>query len=297
MKSIKLVYWRTVIDNYGDLLSPYIIQKLSGCQIIHKNFFVGNWRSHVYHYIKEIVHLNFSLRCDYLFPIENNIVGIGSILFSGNRKSKIWGSGFMAESERCTGGKIYAIRGYCSLDIIKKQIQDGVQIKLAKNMAIGDPALLLPLLIPAKEKKQIIGIVPHFSELDYFKELCGDKFHVIDLRSSDIEDVTHAITSCERILSTSLHGLIVAHAYGIPALWMEHTGLESGTRGFKFYDYFSSVHIPEYPPIKNVVEILQNEQSVIKCFEKNKGISLPHVDMKDLQDSLLDSTPFRKIKH
>lgn len=293
MRKIKLVYWHTNIDNYGDLLSPYIIQKLSGCKIIHKNYFVGNWKSHIYHWLREIFHLNLSLDCDYLFPLESNIVGIGSIIFSGNKRSHIWGSGFMSTKEQCRYGIIHAVRGYLSLNKIHEQITEGSCVKLADKVAIGDPGLLLPLFISPRDKKYKIGIVPHFSEIEFFKEKYRDKYHVIDLRSADIESVTNEITSCEYILSTSLHGIIVAHAYGIPALWVEYTGLEEDTKGFKFYDYFSSVGIESYLPIRELDEVLKDEATIVSHFDIRRTSSLPSVRLEDLRAELLDVAPFQ----
>ena len=293
MRKIKLVYWHTNIDNYGDLLSPYIVQKLSGCQIIHKNYFVGNWKSHIYHWLREIFHLNLSLDCAYLFPLESNVVGIGSIIFSGNKRSHIWGSGFMSPKEQCRYGIIHAVRGYLSLKKIHEQIAEGSHVKLADKVAIGDPGLLLPLFINSSDKKHKIGIVPHFSEIEFFKERYEDKYHVIDLRSADIESVTNEITSCEYILSTSLHGIIVAHAYDIPALWVEHTGLEEDTKGFKFYDYFSSVGIESYLPIRDFEEVLKDEATAVSQFDIRRTSSLPSVNLEDLRAELLDVAPFQ----
>lgn len=296
MKPIKLIYWRTTTDNYGDLLSPYLIGKLSGCVIVQKNYFVGNWKSHLYYTIKSLVHLDWGFRCRYLFPFDNNVIGIGSILYTGNCCSQIWGCGFMSNSEKCIGGTIYALRGKYSLAMVKEQIKHGDPIKLSDNIVLGDPALLLPLIIKASEKKcHKVGIIPHFSEVDYFIENFGDRFHIIDLRSSDIEGVTRDIISCHYILSTSLHGIIVAHAYGIPALWMEHTGLETYTKGFKFLDYFSAVGIDEYTPIRNFKEVLVDEQSAVSLFAKNQSHSLLGVELHNLQQQLLKVAPF-KIK-
>lgn len=297
MRKIKLVYWHTNIDNYGDLLSPYIIQRLSGCQIIHKNYFVGNWKSHIYHWIREVFRFNLSLDCDYLFPLESNIVGIGSIIFSGNKRSYIWGSGFMSPNEQCKYGIIHAVRGNLSLKKIHEQIAEGSSVKLVDKVAIGDPGLLLPWFISPCDKKYRIGIVPHFSEMEFFKVKYGDKYHVIDLRSADIESVTNEITSCEYILSTSLHGIIVAHAYGVPALWCEHTGLEEDTNGFKFYDYFSSVGIESYLPIREFDEVLKDEATILAQFNLRRASSLPSIDLEELRAKLLEVAPFPIIKN
>jgi hypothetical protein len=52
--------------------------------------------------------------------------------------------------------------------------------------------------------------------------------------------VVREIAACAAVLTTSLHGLIVADAYGIPAVWSTLApDLIGGT--FKFHDYESVV--------------------------------------------------------
>src|SRR5690606_38482184 len=70
---------------------------------------------------------------------------------------------------------------------------------------------------------------------------------LIDLMTNDIEATTDLFLSCERIVSSSLHGLIVAHAYGIPAVWVQFSDKLFGD-GIKFQDYFESVKLPYYQP-------------------------------------------------
>ncbi len=296
MKELKLIYWHTDIDNYGDLLSPYIISKLSGAKIIHKNFFVGNLKSHIYHFIQSIKNKDWKFTDSYLLPLEKAIIGIGSVLNWGNKLTRIWGAGFMSNDEKCKGGKIYAIRGYLSLNKIKSQIKNGDKICIIDNVAIGDPALLLPIILkPSKIKKNKIGIIPHFSEVEDFKKKYEKRFHIIDLRSSDIEKITNDITSCEYILSTSLHGLIIAHAYAIPALWMEYTGLEIGTKGFKFNDYFSSVGIDSYQPIRDIEGLLESEEKIINTMEQY-GDKVYAKNIENIQRQLIKKASFKVQK-
>ena len=295
MRPIRVVYWNSTVNNYGDLLSPYIIQGLTGCEIIKKNYFVGNSNSHLYQIFKSLINFDINLNTNYLFPFEKPIIAIGSILSHGNSHSKIWGSGFMSKDERCNGGKIYAIRGYKSLSIIQEQIKKGDSIKLNKNYTVGDPALLLPLLVnPSLKKKYKISIIPHFSEIEYFKKQYSQRYNIIDLRTENIEDTTKSITSSQVILSTSLHGIIVAHAYGIPAIWMELTGLEQNTNGFKFYDYFSSIGISNYSPVRNIDQILSNDKSIELTFKYYKDVSLPpKMLVREIQSNLLACAPFK----
>ena len=124
-------------------------------------------------------------------------------------------------------------------------------------------------------------------------ELRSKMYKIIDLRTTDIESVICEILSCKYILSTSLHGIIVSHAYGIPALWMEKGYID--TDGFKFNDYFSSVGISPYTAFKNYDEILSEDFNIENFFELNKECALPNVSIRDIQKSLLSVAPF-KIK-
>ncbi len=293
---IKLVFWHTSIENYGDILSPYIINKLSGLEIQQKNLFIS-FKYLFKRFIKNIINLNFTENKKILFPFEKNLLAIGSILKGCNKKSSVWGSGFMRDSEKCVGGNIIAVRGKYTYQSLLKQQQKNPHIKINKECVFGDPALLLPLILKL-EKKDIhnIGIIPHFSEYSYFKNKYSENIKIINLQSNDIESVTKEIISCKYILSSSLHGIIVAHAYGIPAIWIEHTGLELNTNGFKFKDYFSSANIDIYQPYKSIDSILIDRESVIDFFNQNKNISLPNIDIKQIQMNLLKCTPFKLLK-
>lgn len=66
-----------------------------------------------------------------------------------------------------------------------------------------------------------VGIVPHFVDYAFFFDNYADKYNIIDVRTNDVEGVIDQINESEYILSSSLHGIIIAHAYGIPALWIK----------------------------------------------------------------------------
>lgn len=280
-KSIKLVYWNK--PNFGDMLSPYIIGKLSGKKIIYKDVYNGT----IYN-IKKMLKILFCLKFKEIksihFRWEHNLLGIGSIISKGNKHSIIWGSGYINENQKFRGGIVYAVRGKYTNEKLKKDGFNGTSV-------YGDPALLIPLFIsPSKTKDTDIAIIPHWSETDYFKERYGKKYKIIDLRTTNIKQVISEITSCSKILSTSLHGIIVSHAYGIPALWIRHNLLHDSN--FKFYDYFSSVGIQEYEGFTNIDEILASKENYIFYFNNNKNKTLPNVDIKMIQNKLLSVAPF-----
>jgi hypothetical protein len=116
----------------------------------------------------------------------------------------------------------------------------------------GDPAMLLPLIFPAGFDEPEIGIVPHFRDYELVKSL-HPNYKIINLLDPDPSKVIKEITSCDRIISSSLHGIICAHAYGILAAWVKFSSNLKGD-DIKFVDYFSSVGVkPELSTVEEPI--------------------------------------------
>lgn len=105
-----------------------------------------------------------------------------------------------------------------------------------------------------------------------------------------MEKVVGEILACEYVLSTSLHGVIIAHAYKIPSLWIRKGYID--TDGFKFHDYFTSVDIPVYDGFANIEEILADEVSWKSCFERNRDKAQINNSLAEIQSGLLKCAPF-----
>ena len=267
------------------MLSPYIVGKLSGKKVQSKSFYSGwgGFRLLLYY----ILSLQFGKIKTVLFFFEKNLLGIGSIISQGNRHSIIWGSGFLTSKQIFRGGQICAVRGKYTNALLQEQGLKGTSV-------LGDPALLIPILVKPSDKKNDVAIIPHWSETDFFQREYGDKYKIIDLRTKEVEHVISEITSCRYILSTSLHGIIVAHAYGIPALWIKFSTLENDD--IKFYDYFSSVDIDIYEGFKDLECIFKSEGAWRNLFQENMNKALPKVDISLIQKDLLRVAPFGIIE-
>jgi pyruvyltransferase len=115
------------------------------------------------------------------------------------------------------------------------------------NYAIGDPGLLSAELVPVQGKRFDLGLVPHWSDatLQNRPEFRGEGWstHVINPRRPPLE-VLAEISQCRRIVTSSLHGLIVADAYGL-ARRFEPAGVTSLRAGlFQYLDYSASIDLP-----------------------------------------------------
>lgn len=135
----------------------------------------------------------------------------------------------------------------------------------------GDPGLLISDLLSEPIRKDgRIGFIPHLSQINspkVLKALEGTpRLKLIDVRNDDALTVVREIASCDYVLSSSLHGLIVADSFGIPNTWMQTNGLHQ-TPKFKFYDYALSVGRVLSNPIK--FEEVNNHIEDIKFEELN----------------------------
>jgi pyruvyltransferase len=149
----------------------------------------------------------------------------------------------------------------------------------------GDPALLLPRFHNrGVEKKYSLGVVPHYVDKNHpwVRAARRRGVHIIDVQQENPLDVVDDIRRCRAIASSSLHGLVVADAYGIPSAQLVLTGRVWGGQ-FKFNDYFLSVGRPRHQPLR--VSQWTTLAAVKTRAEKGPEISI------DL-DVLLAAAPF-----
>lgn len=181
---------------------------------------------------------------------KNNYLIIGSTLtLLCNSKSIVWGAGVIDPKTELPAKpkKVLAVRGPLTR---KYLIENNVECP----EIYGDPALLLPFIYSPSIKKQYkIGLIPHYSDYDSpaLNKLRQDK-DVLFIKMEGYKqwtDVIDYILSCEYIVSSSLHGIIIAEAYKIPNLWAEINGTLLGG-DFKFHDFFLSIKRDRNKPYK-----------------------------------------------
>lgn len=216
--------------------------------------------------------------------VEKKLVMTGSIIGIGSKKNTIvWGSGIIHNGITPNLEAIYlAVRGPRTLEKLHKQGLDTSKILL------GDPAMTLPKIHnPKIEKKYKLGIIPHIMDFDVYRKYVNDnpsKFQntiVLDpnKKTSMIEGFINQVLECKKIVSTSLHGIIVANAYGIPAVWSKISNKLYGD-DVKFYDHFESIGVYD---VKNIE------------FVEDENIEIEPIQVKLDVDSLWNSRPWLNI--
>lgn len=269
--TIRLFWWNEKIiqgkskENYGDVLGKFLVEKISGKKVVFA------WPK------------KFSF-LDFFSPIY---VTIGSILANVNHKCIVWGSGIINREIKIKNAKFLAVRGPQTRKYLL-----GLGYEVPE--VYGDPALLLPRYFhPKVEKKYQYGIVPHYNDYQFVEKWFENRsdIHLIDMMTNDIESKTIEFLQCEKIISSSLHGIIIAHTYGIPAVWQKFSDNVFGD-DIKYQDYMESVQIPFYQSkIKSEVFTDEEMKSLF-----NQYVTLPNPKvLEGLRNGLMDVCPFKNL--
>lgn len=267
-KKISLFWWSEPRllgkkkENYGDLLSKYLVEKISGVSV--------NW-------------IQPKKQKWYSFN-KTHILGAGSIIHHATKHSVVWGSGIIDENQKIAPARFKAVRGPETRKYLMNYGYKCPEI-------YGDPALLLPdYYNPNVKKKYKIGIIPHYTDFEVISNLYSniEGVKVIDIMTLDIEGKTDEILECERIVSSSLHGVIIPHAYGISALWIPFSQKPFGN-GIKYYDYLNSVQIKDYTPPEFNENISIEE--LLSYFDKYEALPNSEV-INQLKQGLILNCPF-----
>lgn len=104
----------------------------------------------------------------------------------------------------------------------------------------GDAGLLLPFaLTPAPGGAYSLGIVPHYVDQEAASAESWPPGTRIIPTSLPVPEFVAAIKSCRSILSSSLHGIVIAEAYGIPAGRIRfRTSSDIRSMEYKHDDYY-----------------------------------------------------------
>ena len=199
---VGILYW-TRSYNVGDNLSPIIVQR-----ILHKKG----------------LHLADMKR-------GHRLLAIGSILQLARDGDTVWGSGINGRANeneyRFTSLDVRAVRGPLTRHFLLRR---GV----ACPAIYGDPALLIPSLFPEFKIKQVDRreyiVIPHFEEIGIFAREPNTLYPTCHWR-----EFCSKLLTADLIISSSLHGIIVAEAFGIPARLLRIT---NGEPMLKYEDYY-----------------------------------------------------------
>jgi pyruvyltransferase len=175
---------------------------------------------------------------------QAKLLAIGSILWSLQDQDVIWGAGAHHPNQiphrdhvRCL-----AVRGPLTLRELKLA---GV-VSSDCQPVFFDPGILTPLLFPditRKQKvKERVTIIPHYADIAKVKSwqthspaTKGGNIHIANPFWHPLKVATQ-IAQSETVISSSLHGLILADALGVPSIPLRLDGCKEPM--LKYEDYY-----------------------------------------------------------
>lgn len=254
-------YWDGV-PNFGDVIGPYLISKLSKKPVLNI-------------YSEKIP----------------GLLTVGSVLQSVNREGMIvWGSGLANEPTKETienlkkyKPHILSVRGKNTAKVL---VDHGIEVP--DSCFYGDPALVLPRFFdPISDNlDNKISICPHFTHKSFFLKSTKSisDIRIVDVQK-DIETVVSLIKSSSVCISSSLHGLIIAQAYNVPWIWLEIDDNKLGFDDFKFHDFFSTIDSSQVSHVK--VNLEEAEKIDWEILAKKATLPTKKYDEELILKSLL----------
>lgn len=208
---MKTYYWKAK-PNFGDLLSVLLMRRFT------------------------------KFECEWSEPRSSDLIVVGSILehMPDDWNGVIAGCGLLKEESRkdFSNAKIFALRGPLT-DARVTGVKDA-------NVVLGDPGLLANELVPLPDKEYNLGIIPHWTDKSLALRPEFLKYNPLIINVADDPlQVISQIAKCKKIISSSLHGIILADAFAIPRRIeispkvLELPKQEGGL--FKWEDYSKSI--------------------------------------------------------
>lgn len=197
-------FWWDGHPNFGDMLTPWLLPRYG------------------------VVPL-------YREPRAAGLIGVGSLVefaphdFTG----ALWGTGLMSDIEYpLPSATALAVRGPLTAD----------RIGLTVEPAYGDPGLLVSRHLSSVRGDGRIAVVPHGHHRGHERlaQLTAEADARVVNVHQGVAGAVREIGAARAVITTSLHGLVTADSYGIPAVW---TTLDPPLTGgeFKFRDYEAAV--------------------------------------------------------
>ena len=268
-------------------------------------FFYNIGRNNFGDYINKIFFEKLLDRNDLIFNTasisKKHYLTTGSILEVANKNSIVVGSGFINDtcnigSKKITGKgnnkilqkpfKIYIVRGPLTRN---KLLRMGIECP----EKYGDPLILFPLIYNNKyiNIKYKVGIIPHYIDKKennlrkLISSFDSSEVKIIDIiiKNNNYERFIDNILSCEYVISSSLHGVIMGLIYRKKTIYVQFSNKVVGN-GFKFNDFFASLDIKYTVKNKYDISLLNNI------------INIDYKKLKELIFSFINEAPFIEKK-
>ena len=209
---------------------------------------------------------------------KKHLYALGSILQFGYQNATVWGSGFAYEP----GGTRARLQTRRKLDIRAvrgpKTRRSLLRLGFACPPVYGDPGVLMPRIYQPEDReiKEEILLIPHYSMEARTREQHPDK-PILSMHSTDYKAVIDRICSAKKVIASSLHGIILAEVYGVPAVWYQD---RAERFNYKYEDWYESTGRFGVKPAKSIegaiaMEAVLPDPEAIRKLQEDLLASFP----------------------
>jgi pyruvyltransferase len=203
---------------------------------------------------------------------KHKMLAIGSILNHARTGDLIWGTGYNSVKDPSAyvfkDLDVRAVRGPLTKDFLEKR---GIEVP----DVFGDPGILSSLYFPHADTQDLeYLVIPHINEHKY--KFCSA--NVLETKGS-VNKFMSTIVRAKKVISSSLHGIIIAESFGIPSVLLKNN---NGEGDEKYFDYYLGTNRSDFPICKTLEEAL----NVRPC-------NLP--DVNAIQKRLIQAFPSNAI--
>lgn len=206
-----------------------------------------------------------------------HFLAIGSIIGNKYFDATVWGSGVL---KKYTINRLIKGRKFVKYDIravrgpITKFVLETVGYKCPQ--IFGDPAILMPLIYNHNvEKKYKVSLICHFRKKDKGINYNREGVHLINVATTDYKTFIDEILASEKVISSSLHGIILSESYGVPCVFFNDA---MGEEILKYFDWYFSTGRYDVKFAKTVDESLTMAP-----------MELPNLE--EMRNALIDAFP------
>lgn len=218
--------------NFGDWLSPYIVNRLTNRSIVHVN--------------------------DYDSPNYPHILCVGSILLKSNENSYVVGAGISSSEDCiCEKSNYLIVRGPRTNQKLKN-------LNVRVTNVTGDLGFIMPKLYkptPIICKCPVI-LVRHITHQTLKLNIPHDWFElsINAAHPSDIENFIDSVCGARLVVTSAMHCYIICKAYGIPVVLIGFEGVDSVYGdGIKYYDAMEGMGLRGYTPTQISSDLTQHD--------------------------------------
>ena len=229
--------------NFGDELAPRIAERLNPrCKCKNLKPYLKKFYLHRNNYTQ----------------LKNTMSGLGSIMHLLPQNCNVWGTGVHPRFTRTDIAfknlNLFAVRGPRTYDFFNKHYN------VSSEIIFGDPALLFPRLFSEHmnpvEIQYETTLILHHSDYGYEHDLKIKNLKVVRC-SEKLDNVIDIIKKSNRIISSSLHGIILGEMLNKKTIWLELPNSKKTQTDFKYYDYYESTNRYNLVPARSLESALE----------------------------------------